>query len=217
MKKNYLSEALKELATAAGVTLSSGSVSSAINKIMSSERVNSDKVSSGGGGNGMAGISNLMSSIADNIIYGSKYANVIVDAARKTPSAGPGWCLAWVKNVLNNAKGCSGSGFGQASAKDCYNSWNLKGIVHKSENIPTGAIVFGAGSGPLGRLYGHIGICVQGYETGKTILIRDNIAKNGAGFVSERPFTDWVSEQDAASAPYARYWGYILYEETMGK
>ena len=150
----------------------------------------------------------ILKNIAEHIRYGSKHATEIVNAAYRTGWPGEGLCLGWVKNVFNNA-GLKGTYcFGQSSANACYRGLKNTGTpIHTDRNIPTGAVVFGTGAGEAGYKWGHIGICVQGEDSGKTIKIRDSI-NSGLQTVT---LNEWIGQQQFAP----HYKGYVLYEEIV--
>lgn len=96
------------------------------------------------------------------------------------PSAGPGWCLAWVCNVYQNSIGAP------IRRETAYMDW-LATTTYNNRNIPKGAVVYGTGRNSNGA--GHIGIYLG---NGK---VRDNQERDGAGVVVTSDLDEWLSWQ----------------------
>ena len=119
----------------------------------------------------------------------------IVSAALSTPTAGPGYCAAWVQNVYENA------GFGKywGDACDLYDSY-----CHYSSanNLKVGMIIAVRTHNKtyMGSIYGHVGIYVgDGW-------ILDNISANGVGKIRKIAVMDWIEYYGEVVTPK---WGWL--------
>lgn len=113
------------------------------------------------------------------------------------PSAGPGWCLAWVENVFDAV-------FGWTYRREtAYLDWKATDTWSSRDNIPKGAVVYGTGLNSNGA--GHIGIYLGG---GK---VRDNQASNGVGVVVTSTLDQWISWQTDTIEGRTGYlgWGWL--------
>lgn len=121
----------------------------------------------------------------------------IVEAARTNGSlypCTPDMCAAWVTGVYQ-AVGAPVIPYGNAI--DMWNMYRGTGSSGK-ENIPPGAIVCGSGSGPMGALYGHVGI-----------YIGDGLVANNVGRHSIEPLENWISWQSAECQGYVGWIGWV--------
>ena len=119
----------------------------------------------------------------------------IVNAALNTPTAGPGYCAAWVQNVYENA------GFGKywGDACDLYDSYCR---FSTASNLKVGMIVAVRSHNKtyLGSIYGHVGVYVgDGW-------MLDNISANGVGKVRKISVMDWIEYYGEVVTPK---WGWL--------
>lgn len=118
----------------------------------------------------------------------------IVDAAKRTPTTGAGWCAAWVSNVYANA------GLGSVSGNACCMYLNYCTSSDRSE-LEVGMLIAvqesptSYGNWNYGHTgYGHVGI-----------YIGDNLVMHNSGSVQTTDLNEWISTYGTRSQ--AR-WGY---------
>lgn len=106
----------------------------------------------------------------------------------------PDMCAAWVTGVYQAAEAPEipwGNGI------DMWNTYQNTGNT-SMENIPPGAVVCGSGSGPMGELYGHVGI-----------YIGDGLVANNVGRFSIETVEDWASWQSATCQGHTGWIGWV--------
>ena len=209
---NNIKKAVNWLARQAGVSVShKSSLKAKLKVIANSKRVHDYTPSYSGS------VKEILKNLAKHIgSTGSIYADKIIAAANKTPSASipakESMCLGWVCDVLQNAIGNRIFG-GVGSAFKAWKTYPGKRHMASDKNgdqIPTGAIVFGymyRQPDYDGEELGHVGICIKGYDqTGNvnSIQIRDDYWPRGVGKSS---FIAWKGTYS--------YLGYYLVEELI--
>lgn len=106
----------------------------------------------------------------------------------------PDMCAAWVTGVYQAAEAPEipwGNGI------DMWNTYQNTGNT-SMENIPPGAVVCGSGSGPMGELYGHVGI-----------YIGNGLVANNVGRFSIETVEEWASWQTATCQGHTGWIGWV--------
>ena len=126
----------------------------------------------------------------NTVVSGSGSLARVINACYSTPSPGSGLCAAWVTNVFQNA----GIGSFWGNADDMYYSW----CGTSPSNAQPGMIVAVNVSpdSAAGRIYGHIGICI---DSG---TVMDNI-----GYIRTTSLSSWVSHYSALATPLCGWLG----------
>jgi hypothetical protein len=106
----------------------------------------------------------------------------------------PDMCAAWVTGVYQAAEA---SEIPWGNGIDMWNTYQNTGNT-SMENIPPGAVVCGSGSGPMGELYGHVGI-----------YIGDGLVANNVGRFSIETVEDWASWQSATCQGHTGWIGWV--------
>lgn len=106
----------------------------------------------------------------------------------------PDMCAAWVTGVYQAAEAPE---IPYGNAIDMWNTYQNTGNT-SMENIPPGAIVCGSGSGPMGALYGHVGI-----------YIGNGLVANNIGRFSIETVQDWASWQTATCQGHTGWIGWV--------
>lgn len=121
-----------------------------------------------------------------------KKAQAIVNASYSVPSAGNGWCAAWVSQVY------SAAGFGYPTGNACDMYWNYCTSSNKDDIMEGMIIAVPSHTGTyLGSIYGHIGIIV--YHDG-TFFVRQNV-----GPITEVTLDEWIQHYGTTYEPK---WGF---------
>lgn len=123
------------------------------------------------------------------VVAGATKQQRVVNSCRVTPSAGYGYCAAWVSDVFTNA-GLGGVG---GNADDMYNAWCTSSDKSK---LKVGMII-AVSSHPhtqAGQIYGHVGV----YVGGNTVM--DNI-----GYIRSIDVDQWIRYYGATVTPR---WGW---------
>ena len=123
-------------------------------------------------------------------VTGSGSLARVINSCYSTPSPGSGLCAAWVTDVFQNA----GIGSFWGNADDMYYSW----CNTSPSNAQPGMIV-AVNTSPdsaAGRIYGHIGICI---DSG---TVMDNI-----GYIRTTSLSSWVSHYSALATPLCGWLG----------
>lgn len=106
----------------------------------------------------------------------------------------PNMCAAWVTGVYQAA---GAPVIPNGDAIDMWNLYSGTGSVG-TENIPPGAVVCGSGSGPMGALYGHVGI-----------YIGNGLVAHNAGFLSIQTIEEWSAWQTANCQGHVGWIGWV--------
>lgn len=121
-----------------------------------------------------------------------KRAQPIEDATYTVPTAGGGWCAAWVSQVYQAA------GFGYPSGNACDMYWNYCTSSNREEIIPGMIIAVPSHTGTyLGGIYGHVGVIVS--HDGQ-YWVRQNV-----GPITEVSLDEWIAEYGDTYEPR---WGF---------
>lgn len=117
----------------------------------------------------------------------------IADATYSVPSAGEGWCAAWVSQCYQAA----GFGYPGGDADDMY--WNFCHSSNRDDIVPGMIIAVPSHTrtGWSGQRYGHVGIIV---ERDGQYYVRDNI-----GYVNEQTLEEWINYYGTSYIPQ---WGF---------
>ncbi|MBE6468690.1 MAG: hypothetical protein E7001_01675 [Coriobacteriaceae bacterium] len=122
-------------------------------------------------------------------VAGANNQQRVVNSCGSTPSAGYGYCAAWVSDVFYNA----GLGRVGGNADDMYNAWCTSSDKSK---LKVGMII-AVSSHPhtlAGQIYGHVGV----YVGGNTVM--DNI-----GYIRSINVDQWISYYGGIVTPR---WGW---------
>ncbi|WP_270458589.1 glucosaminidase domain-containing protein [Faecalimonas umbilicata] len=106
----------------------------------------------------------------------------------------PDMCAAWVTGVYQAAEAPE---IPWGNAIDMWNTYQNTGNT-SMENIPPGAVVCGSGSGPMGELYGHVGI-----------YIGNGLVANNVGRFSIETVEEWASWQTATCQGHTGWIGWV--------
>lgn len=121
-----------------------------------------------------------------------KRAQPIEDATYTVPTAGGGWCAAWVSRVYQTA------GFGYPGGNACDMYWNYCTSSNREDIIPGMIIAVPSHTGTyLGSIYGHVGIIVT--HDGQ-YWVRQNV-----GPITEVSLDEWIAEYGDTYEPR---WGF---------
>ena len=128
--------------------------------------------------------------VGDTPTNGSGSLQAVLNAAYAVGSPGTGLCAAWVTDVFQYA----GLGSFWGNADDMYYSW----CGTSPSNAQPGMIVAVNVSpdSAAGRIYGHIGICI---DSG---TVMDNI-----GYIRTTSLSSWVSHYSALATPLCGWLG----------
>lgn len=117
----------------------------------------------------------------------------IADVTYSVPSAGKGWCAAWVSQCYQAA----GFGYPGGDADDMY--WNFCHSSNRDDIVPGMIIAVPSHTrtGWSGQIYGHVGIIV---EHDGQYYVRDNI-----GYINEQTLDEWINYYGTSYTPQ---WGF---------
>ena len=119
-------------------------------------------------------------------------AQLIEDATYTVPTAGGGWCAAWVSQVYQAA------GFGYPGGNACDMYWNYCTSSNREDIIPGMIIAVPSHTGTYsGSIYGHVGIIVA--HDGQ-YWVRHNV-----GPIIEVSLDEWIVEYGDTYEPK---WGF---------
>ena len=119
-------------------------------------------------------------------------AQPIEDATYTVPTAGGGWCAAWVSRVYQAA------GFGYPGGNACDMYWNYCTSSNRDEIIPGMIIAVPSHTGTsAGRRWGHIGIIVA--HDGQYYV------RHSSGSVKECTLDEWI---ETYGITYEPRWGF---------
>lgn len=119
----------------------------------------------------------------------SEKGAAILDAAYSTPTAGAGYCAAWVSRVYKNA------GLGSPGGNACDQYWNYCKSSDLSELEPGMIVAVPSHThSDAGQQYGHVAIYIGNG------MVRENV-----GQVKERSLESWI---DYYGTTYTPKWGW---------
>lgn len=152
------------------------------------------RLKSGGGGN--AGVSGSGVKIVYNGKVTMKMQKVVSIAAnnQSTFPCSPNYCAAWVSGVYQAA----GLGSIPGNAIDMWNMFKNTGSTDMN-NIPPGAVVCSSGWGPMGSIYGHVGI-----------YLGNGQVANNKGFFAVESMSDFLAWQTATCQGHRGWIGWVM-------
>ena len=151
--------------------------------------------------------------------YYQDYAAAVLDAVRRTPATGAGYCAAWVTQVLQNAgvltyninnlrptyysyastSGLADSWYADSTGFNANDYWAYVCYSSDPDDLAPGMVVATRSSFTyLGRQFGHVGI-----------YIGDGLVTSSIGYLETISLDEWNRRYNNTALGSSIAWGYL--------